>query len=296
LTQGLVLEKGLFKDRNLNANGTRTGNISGELAILFGDEMKMKALGSWMFRHFAMEHFLCFVEMAQFKERVISIVQQQNGQFDQERVVRHRHRFYGHCPKSSIVFSGPSGVTLDGGVKGTAGGVVVEMAGIKEEDGDEDVVVVFEEERKEEEATSQVTGAVAVDNETSGISTVDQPSTPRLNVANILDPNNQLNRDQVMDIVLDEEVVRSLKQSAHLLFNKYLENGAALEINISFELRMHYNALDKVEYVSLRPMEWIQLYDDALAVLENYIVESYHCMILKLLDLEKLEREQLGGK
>mgnify|MGYP004406220827 CR=1 FL=1 len=59
-----------------------------------------------------MEHFLCFVEMVQFKENVIAIVQQQNGQFDQETVVGHRHRLYGHCPKSSIVFNGPDGLSL----------------------------------------------------------------------------------------------------------------------------------------------------------------------------------------
>jgi len=102
----LVLEKGLFKDRDVAADGSRTNNVHGELAILFANEAKMKALGCWMMKSFAGESFLCFIEMVQFKERAIAAMAKQNPTtFDELDVVRQCHRLYKCCPKSSIVFN-----------------------------------------------------------------------------------------------------------------------------------------------------------------------------------------------
>ena len=45
--------------------------------------------------------------------------------------------------------------------------------------------------------------------------------------------------------------------------------------------------LEKLEYAPLRPMEWVGLYDDILAVLEPYIANSYYEMIVRLHELER---------
>jgi len=289
--QDLILEKGLFKDRNLQSDGTRTGTLAGELVILFDDAAKMKALGSWMTRSLTMEHFLCFVEMVQFKENVIAIVQQQNEQFDQETVVGHRHRLYGHCPKSSIVFNGPDGLSLK--ELGVAESVVlVEMAGVEEKD--EDVVVVVEKEREQNLTPDPV--AVTLCNEASGMVTGEQPmddvlSVDAMNMANILNNNNPDGQDT--ELVLDEEAVRSLKRSAHLLFKKYFEYRTALQLNIKEKQAQPYYVLEQLDYAPLRPIEWVRLYDDILAVLEPYIANSYHGMISRLHELEK---EGLAGQ
>merc|ERR1719319_1184487 len=100
----MELAKGIFKNRTMNAEGARVSTIQGELAILYKDELKMEAFGGWMMKRFAVQSFLCFVEMVQFKERVIALIEQQNMEFDEHSVL-HRHQLYKHCPRSSIVFN-----------------------------------------------------------------------------------------------------------------------------------------------------------------------------------------------
>merc|ERR1712154_228909 len=81
----------------------RVESIREELAILYNDEDKMDALAGWSMKRFAVENFLCFVEMVQFKKRVVSLVNAQNSDFDERAIVQHR--LYEHCPRSSIVFN-----------------------------------------------------------------------------------------------------------------------------------------------------------------------------------------------
>merc|ERR1719203_2141074 len=55
-----------------------------------------------MIKDFTHESFLCFVEMIQFKMFVIDTLMASNPHFDED--IRHQHRFFKHCPQSSIVF------------------------------------------------------------------------------------------------------------------------------------------------------------------------------------------------
>jgi len=248
LCSGMVLDKGLFKDRDLNADGSRVGTIHGELEILYKSEPKMKALGSWMIRRFAAESFLCFIEMVQFKERVVQMIKKRNPKFSERSVVRQRHHLYNHCPRSSIVFNSINRVRL----QELGDEVVVE---VMEEVKEETVVEIEEEEKKT--AGTDSTGCTAP----GGTDT---------------------------DIIfeLEEDIVRSLRQSAHLIFEKYVDSRTDLAINIGHQMRQHHCALYKDHYASLSSTEWITLYDDVLAVLEDYIVQSYMTMIRKLKEIE----------
>merc|ERR1712083_1080898 len=93
--------------------------------------------------------------------------------------------------------------------------------------------------------------------------------------------------EEEKDIVLDEEDVARFKRSAHLFFEKYMEHGTPLEINISHELSSKYHALEKLDYAPLRPTEWINLYDQVLAQLDQYVLQSYTAMIERLHQIEK---------
>merc|ERR1712129_283630 len=86
---------------------------------------------------------------------------------------------------------------------------------------------------------------------------------------------------------LEEETISALRRSAHLIFEKYVDNRAALAINIGYGLREYHCRLHQYHFVSLSTMQWISLYDDILAVLQDYIVQSYLAMIRQLRDAEK---------
>merc|ERR1719474_964410 len=120
----LVLGRGLFKDRQNGSNGVRMTDISKEMRALIADERKMGALMAHMAREFSLESFLCFVELVQFKNHVISTIQEQSPSFDPMVTERRRYRFYGHCPKSSIVFNQkPQDMYLREVLEGSAAGI-----------------------------------------------------------------------------------------------------------------------------------------------------------------------------
>merc|ERR1712013_30176 len=247
LTSAMLLDQGLFK-------GSRAGDVLGQIDILFLNEAKTKALGVWMFMRFAAEHFLCFIEMVQFKERIIAIVQsasdEQNIDFDESvDCAHHRHRLYEHCPKSSIVFNAEEHIRSIAAKEG-AENVVVEVDNADMVEAETEIEIEMAE-TKEHEAEQETT----------------QTQTPTEQKQNI-----------------DEETVRALRQSAKLFFLKYIEEGAGLEINISDEQRGRLKAFHREKYASLKAMDWITIYDDVLMVLTEYIRSSYIDMMCKLYD------------
>jgi len=258
----IVLTKGLFKDRRTAADGSRVVSVLDELAIIYSDEAKMKALGSWMMKRFATESFLCFVEMVQFKERVIALVKEQNPKFSDKSVVRHRHCLYNHCPKSSIVFN------LSADTK--------KQLQIPKQIDEETV-------RSERVDIGRNFWIHTESNEvrfTEPLSCEEKTATS--------DQGMEFGTDVDRIIVeLEEDTISALRRSAHLIFEKYVDNRAALAINIGYGLREHHIRLHQYHFVSLSTMQWISLYDDILAVLQNYIVQSYLAMIRQLRDAEK---------
>jgi len=252
----IVLTKGLFKDRRTAADGSRVVSVLDELAIIYSDEAKMKALGSWMMKRFATESFLCFVEMVQFKERVIALVKEQNPKFEDKSVVRHRHNLYNHCPKSSIVFN------LSADNKNQFGS---EMEIPKQID---------------EETVRSESGWVR----SQRVDICEEKTVTSDQTMNCGDVG--ADEDRII-FELDEDATVALRRSAHLIFRKYVDNRAALAINIGYGLREHHSRLYQRHFLSLRTMQWISLYDDVLAVLQDYIVQSYLAMICQLRDAEK---------
>ena len=117
--RNLALQRGLFKGHVAGRYSIRT-----DLTMVFGSALKMKALMNCMVRDFASECSLCFVEMAQFKEYAIMLIQRRNPHFDAETMIEaeSRFKFYEHCPKSSIVFNGDSNLNE----------VVLEMVSFRE--------------------------------------------------------------------------------------------------------------------------------------------------------------------
>jgi len=96
--QALYIELEVFEDLDVDPME--------ELATLWADEERMATMMRWMMADFSLECVLSFVEMTQFKEFVIGIVEQQNPHFDEGDVKKKRHKFHEHCPQSSIVFGG----------------------------------------------------------------------------------------------------------------------------------------------------------------------------------------------
>merc|ERR1719334_1662799 len=144
----LILKEGLFKDRALNPDGTVP--YIEEIRNLFMDKEKMKVLARGMIRGWTLESFLGLVEMAQFKERVIAVIKEQNEHFIEGDHDRQRFKFHDHCPKSSIVFSGKlDDEDLGKLVEDAEREKVVEMEVIQEENQNEarvhdDVAVIME--------------------------------------------------------------------------------------------------------------------------------------------------------
>merc|ERR1711881_168764 len=194
-------------------------------------------------------------------------------------------------------------VAVENGASGRSGTVTVnhsvDMANHSQES--QGVVIVLDEEAVDIEEDEKQCGngqhsgpcavAAAANNGTSGMVTVDENSVVdvnRLNLRQLL-ANNQWSSppEEEKGIVLEEEDVARFKRSAHLFFEKYMEHGTPLEINISHELSSRYHALENMDYAPLRPMEWIKLYDEVLTQLEQYVVQSYTAMIEHLHKIEK---------
>jgi len=192
------------------------------------------------------------------------LVKEQNPKFNSESVVRHRHCLYNHCPKSSIVFNRSAGAVIKNSseleqiVEETDVDVATKSGWVHTESSE----VRYTEPRSEKSVISQT------------VSGTDQ-------VMNCGDTGT----DRVFE--LDGDTISALKRSAHLIFEKYVDNRAALEINIGHGLRNQHYRLHRHHFASLSTMQWISLYDDILAVLQEYIVQSYLAMIRQLRVAEK---------
>merc|ERR1719242_486485 len=90
-----------------------------------------------------------------------------------------------------------------------------------------------------------------------------------------------------VEMELTEDTVRTLRQSARALFNKYVHEDAALQINVSYDVRCRLAALDSENYASLTPETWIALYDDTVVLLEEYIRQLYIELIGELWSSEE---------
>jgi len=274
----LVLERGLFKDRQNGSNGVRMTDISKEMRALIADERKMGALMAHMAREFSLESFLCFVELVQFKNHVISTIQEQSPSFDPMVTERRRYRFYGHCPKSSIVFNQkPQDMYLREVLEGSA---VVEMSRIELQKCDDDNLQTPIKERVVTQKCEEGALGLASNIGSTTRSTV-RFSTPTQCVVN----DGAVNADQQ----LNELQVAGFKHSAHLFFEKYFKVGADLEINISGPLRDHFHALEEADYEALTAMEWTTMYNQVIIEMEQYMFRSYSRMIHTLHNAEEKE-------
>jgi len=83
-------------------------------------------------------------------------------------------------------------------------------------------------------------------------------------------------------LLLSKEEEDKFRYSAHMLFKKYVNDMAVLEINISHQLRMRHRQLDHLKYECLTPMQWVRLYDGVIKELEHYILQSFGRMIKKM--------------
>merc|ERR1712110_1010373 len=83
-------------------------------------------------------------------------------------------------------------------------------------------------------------------------------------------------------LLLSKEEEDRFRYSAHMLYEKYVRDMAALEINISSQLRNHLFRLDSLEYAVLTPMQWVRLFDGVIKQLEQYILQSYGRLMKKM--------------
>jgi len=240
------IEFGIFRDRKRKRNGEMARGILEELAILLMDGEKMKAMMRWMMADFSVESFLCFVELVQFKENVVALLERQNPSFAEQEVVGKRYKLHEHCPQSSIVFGASNGNERDLAALAT-------MVTVEEENG------------------SDAPGDGATRCRESAVE-----------LAMFRSITGNVERKESDALQLDQESVSRLKGSAHLLWKKYLKNGAPLEINIGYEMKRHFDALEALGYGPLRPIEWVTLYDALLFETERFILQSYERMIIYL--------------
>jgi len=237
----------------------------------------MKALGGWMMKRFTTESFLCFVEMVQFKERVIALTKEQNPKFSDESVVRHRHCLYNHCPKSSIVFN----LGAD-----TKKQLQSELKQVNEETVRSESGWV-----RSERVDSGRT--FWIHTESNEVRFTEPLSCEEKTATSVMNGTDQgmhcgdigTDVDRIL-FELEENTISALRRSAHLIYEKYVDNRAALAINIGHGLREYHCRLHQYHFVSLSTMQWISLYDDIFAVLQDYIVQSYLAMIRQLREAE----------
>merc|ERR1712129_615665 len=97
----------------------------------------------------------------------------------------------------------------------------------------------------------------------------------RISGASVIVLDRSTNDLRLVGLTLEADSVHSLRQSARALFNKYIHGDAALQINISFELKIHLSALNLEDYASMTPVTWISLFDETTGVLEEYILQLY---------------------
>jgi len=271
----LVLELGLFKDRQARSNGVRMTDLTQELDALYRNERKMGALMAHMAREFSLESFLCFVELVQFKNLVISMIQEQIPEFDPKTPGRPKCQFYGHCPKSSIVFNrGPQGMDLAEVLEGS---VVVEMSRIEEEP-----------KRDNDTLRSPIKERTVVQQHEMGVLGVSRTvhstlrsSTPSRNAVN--------DNGHPVEMQLTDVQLAGFKHTADLFFEKYIRIGSNQEINISGPLRDHFYGLKAGNYEAISPMEWATLYNRVIMEMEQYMFRSYSRMINTLNRAEQEE-------
>merc|ERR1719334_2599971 len=208
-----------------------------------------------------MESFFAFVEMVQFKESIIAVVEAQNVPINEVAVRRNRFELYGHCPKSSIVFNG---MDLEDG------GVGVEMEEIKEEEEEEE-----REEKKEREEVEEVGGHRMEEEMKGRLHAVSHHVLEDVsvsgNIPSAMDNDadaqrgggiNDNGQSQCEDngneqeMTLRTEDVERFKHIQHLLFEKYVSRDAVWEINIAGTLRNRYYRLEEMNYSPLQAEEW----------------------------------------
>jgi len=274
-SRSLILKEGLFKARQMTADGKRMVSMEQELNALYQDEEKMKALMGNMVRDFTMESFLCFVESAQFRNYVIDVIHDQNADFDDEDVVKRRIKFYAHCPQSSIVFNHQ--LPMGQG----------DLAMLQRE-----IMLAIQEEEEEEEQAVEEQGDQAAEEQQNDEMETPVPMEKNENVEDAAGDRSAINDEN--DLTLSEADRRHFKQSAHLLFQKYIAVKSALEINISYEMRQYFTALDAMDYDMLSPTQWVKLYDGILKSTEVYILQSYDRMIERLHRAEQLKQKRRG--
>merc|ERR1719295_449190 len=250
----LVLKEGLFKDRGFNPDGTETTSLMEEIRNVFLDEQKMKVLARWMIRDSTLESFLAFVEMVQFKESIITIIKEQNEHFVEGNQDRQRYKLHEHCPKSSIVF----------------------IRGLDMKDFVVEMEEILEDHENDEMAPNPTPNEVAKGN-----------INPMVN-------NKDKEQDEERGIELMDSDMYRLKKCAHLLFDKYIDMNSALEINIGHEERGRHYQLEGESYASLKPLDWVALYDQVLPELWEYIMQSYGRMISNFFSEEQEESEEKG--
>eukprot|EP01084_Bolivina_argentea_P046827 86245_1 len=88
------------KKANINDENNKK-NIDEMLKIVLCNELQFEAFLHWMYREFSSETVLSFIEMVQFKEYIIDII---NKESDSETIYC-KYRFYETMPKSSIVYN-----------------------------------------------------------------------------------------------------------------------------------------------------------------------------------------------
>ena len=272
-----MLDTGLFKDRKKKANGMEIVTVIDELLNLFLDEKKMKFMMQWAIRAFCVESLIAFVEFVQFKEKVISIIKGYKGPFVGEKEIPFRYEFYGHCPKSSIVFDGDKPMSLGEALEN--GAIALEHGGID--------AVKIDLDQRQERALDPIPEIVIAENKSSGKVMLNQMMMAHaLGGGGKSQDNNELKCEEEK-IELKARDIHRFRKCAHLLYGKYLAAGAPLEVNTCWDTRRRYYALEQMDYVGLSPMEWVGLYDEVLWQLERYILENYDAMIRKLHDMEQ---------
>ena len=177
--------------------------------------------------------------------------------------MRQRHKLYGHCPQSSICKF--------------------------ERNLSEIAMMMPIEEQPEEDMTpipDDAVDAVSPDNLLKGMI-----SLQILNNKVVAKKRKSIVGNNDTETKMSAATLRVFKRSAHLLFEKYFADGAALAINISKGLKNKYKALEETNYAELcDPMQWLTVYDDVMAVMEDYILQSYMRMIVDIKSAEGDEK------
>ena len=178
--------------------------------------------------------------------------------------MRQRHKLYGHCPQSSIC-------NFDRNLS--------------------EIALMMPIEEEPEDSMTPIPDDVA-----DAVDAVSPGKNMLKGMISLQIIHNKVIEEKRKSIVNDTEIkmsaanLRLFKRSAHLLFEKYFADGAALAINISKGLKNKYKALEETNYAELcDPMQWLTVYDDVMAVMEDYILQSYMRMIV---DIKSAEGEE----